>query len=161
MQHRPFECGLPRCPNGSTKSMRHTVTIVGMLALTLFSVVAGSFAPGDNVRQLIRGRMEELRARKRLTVEGASIAAVNLIPRFYGRRGFQPAWTKPGPASSLVEIVSHMDAEGLDPEDYYLSTLKKLLSQAEQPGGLDPAQQANFDVLLTESLIRLGYHLRF
>jgi murein L,D-transpeptidase YcbB/YkuD len=161
MQRRPFRRTLTRCPNGSTKSMRHTVTIAGMLALTLFSVVAGSFAQGDNVRQLIRGRTEELRARKRLTVEGASIAAVNLIPRFYERRGFQPAWTKPGRASSLVGIVSRMDSEGLDPEDYYLSTLKSLLSRAEQPGGLDPAQCADFDILLTESLIRLGYHLRF
>jgi L,D-transpeptidase YcbB len=105
--------------------------------------------------------MEELRARKRLTVEGAPIAAVNLIPRFYEQRGFQPAWTNPSRTSAFVQFISRMDAEGLDPEDYYYGTLKGLLTRAEQPGGLDPAQRADFDILLTESLIRLDYQLRF
>ena len=143
------------------EKMRHLVTIVGILALTVFARVPPIHAQGNQVDQLIRGRMEELRARKRLTVEGASIAAVNLIPRFYEQRGFQPAWTNPGRASAFVQFVSRMDAEGLDPEDYYYGTLKGLLTRAEQPGGLDPAQRADFDILLTESLIRLAYQLRF
>jgi len=56
---------------------------------------------------------------------------------------------------------------GLDPADYHLATLEQLMTQAGQAPaagaamGASPDLVAGLDILLTDSLARLGYHLRF
>src|SRR5262245_22741641 len=108
----------------------------------------------------LRYRIEQLRDDKRLSIEGVVIAATRLIPEFYERRGFQPAWTQPRAVDELLQLISRVDAEGLSPEDYHVQTIGRLRARTGNPGG-DSALRADLDILLTENLIRLGYHLRF
>jgi murein L,D-transpeptidase YcbB/YkuD len=103
--------------------------------------------------------VEQLREENRLSIEGAAIAATRLIPEFYERRGFKLAWIEPHAVDELVQVISRTDAEGLDPEDYHVRAIQSLRAKASQEG--DYSLRADLDVLLTESLIRLGYHLSF
>ena len=93
-----------------------------------------------------------------LFVAGHKIAAVTLLPELYTRRNYTPAWQDPGKREELIEIISHIEAEGLKPEDYLLSTLQDFQARDDL---LSDTERVDYDLLLTESLVRLGYHLRF
>jgi L,D-transpeptidase YcbB len=140
-------------------SMRFRTLLVTLVLLLLRSP-GQSVGQSSDVREQLRMRVEQLREENRLSIEGAAIAATRLIPEFYERRGFQPAWTEPRAVDELLQLISRMDSEGLDPEDYYVRAIQSLRARASRQKE-DYRLQADLDVLLTESLIRLGYHLSF
>ena len=61
----------------------------------------------------------------------------------------------------LLAAVEFSEEDGLRPVDYHFNELKLLQSEIEQSGSLPPERLAAFDLLLTDSLVRLGYHLMF
>jgi L,D-transpeptidase YcbB len=107
----------------------------------------------------LRSRIEQFHDGKGLTIEGAVIAATKLIPEFYERRGFERAWTQPRAVDELLQLISRVDAEGLNPDDYHAQAIGRLRARTGSPQGASAL--ADLDILLTESLIRLGYHRRF
>ena len=110
----------------------------------------------NNVAEALRSRIELLRSGQEVSVEGARIASRNLIPEFYERRGLRPAWTQPEQARALLELIEASIAHGLDPVDYHAAALRRL---AEAPAGV--ASVADRELLLTDALVRLAYHLHF
>ncbi len=102
----------------------------------------------------IRERVEQLRHTKRLEIDRAPIAAIHLIPAFYEARGFTRAWTRPERIEQFLELLATAPAEGLDPEDYHYSTLKRLQGSRTISAG-------DHDILLTDALTRYGYHHLF
>ena len=60
----------------------------------------------------------------------------------------------------LLAAIRTSELDGLDPSDYNLHTLESLLQQ-RQDGTADSKLAAGLDLLLTDSLVRLGYHLNF
>ena len=89
------------------------------------------------------------------SIGGQQIAATTVLPSFYAGREFQPAWLDQARFEELLQVLKGAADHGLDPEDYYYSTL------AGWPDDSDPMQLAARDVLSTEALIRFGYHLHF
>ncbi len=90
-----------------------------------------------------------------------SLAAVGLIPEIYERRGFEVAWTRQEQIDALLQAVEDSYAQGLDPADYHndqISTADKSIASGER---IAPTRRADIDLLLTDALARLGYHLRF
>jgi murein L,D-transpeptidase YcbB/YkuD len=61
----------------------------------------------------------------------------------------------------LITAIENIDSEGLDPTDYNPGTLRLLLERTAETGLANPQRSADLDLLLTDSLIRLGYHLAF
>src|SRR5262249_53449126 len=118
-------------------------------------------AAAQAVEELIRARVEELAATGVLDASGASIAARNLIPKLYSQRSFTPAWKSAQQIESLLEAVSDSYLEGLDPDDYHSDAVRAALAAFKSVDTLSPAQRADFDIMLTDSVFRLGYHLRF
>ncbi|TAN55458.1 MAG: hypothetical protein EPN19_03015 [Betaproteobacteria bacterium] len=110
----------------------------------------------DAAAEVLRTRIEQLRTGQEVSVEGARIASRNLIPEFYERRGLRPAWTRPEQAQALLAAVQASSAHGLDPADYHAAALRRL---AEAPA--HPANLADRELLYTDALIRLAYHLHF
>ncbi|HET7134083.1 MAG TPA: peptidoglycan-binding protein [Gammaproteobacteria bacterium] len=113
------------------------------------------------VAELIRMRVEQLTATGTLEAASAPIAARHLIPRLYEARGFEPAWKSPEQIESLLDVVERSDLEGLDPRDYHVDAVRAALAAFASVDALPPAARADYDVMLTDSVIRLGYHLRF
>jgi L,D-transpeptidase YcbB len=102
----------------------------------------------------LRSRIEQFHDGKGLTIEGAVIAATKLILEFYERRGFERAWTQPRAVEELLQLISRMDAEGLNPEDYHAQAIGRLRARAERAEA-NSTFRGDLDILLTESLIRL------
>jgi murein L,D-transpeptidase YcbB/YkuD len=104
------------------------------------------------VAEQLRTSIEELLFTGELSVDGATISAPSLLPEFYTRRDFAPAWT-PAAAAEWLDWLATIDAEGLRPDDYYLPSLTRTGSFGR--GGADR------DILLTASLLRAADDLRF
>ena len=56
-------------------------------------------------------------------------------------------------------ILIRIDDGGLRPNDYHYTILNQLRSRADSDTSSDPEPLADIAILLTDSLIRLGYHL--
>ena len=75
------------------------------------------------------------------------------------RRDFRPAWTNRKSIDDLLTAIRHIEEEGLDSRDYHLRAIERLKGQTEASS--NPVLRAELDVLLTDGLTRLGYHLLF
>lgn len=95
-----------------------------------------------------------------LAIRGQAIAATSVIADFYTRRGFAPAWADPRNVDDLLRAIVDSTDEGLSPADYHLATLAQMRPEMRQPQTTD-FERADFELLLTDAIVRLGYHLWF
>jgi murein L,D-transpeptidase YcbB/YkuD len=90
-----------------------------------------------------------------------------VLPSFYERRLYRPAWSDPrGPtrlADDLVDALRRADLEGLRSEDYHLAGIEALLAaaraDAQRGPALAPDRWAELDLLLTDAFLVYGAHL--
>jgi murein L,D-transpeptidase YcbB/YkuD len=113
------------------------------------------------VEEILRERTEQLRALKSLKIGEAHVTSALVVPDFYERRQFQQAWKRSAAVEELLHSIHDSEAEGLDPRDYHLSALERLRRELETTATPAPAASADFDILLTDALVRLTYHLIF
>src|SRR3989304_6805607 len=132
--------------------------ILFFAVLVNFSFVTSARAQMDPLQQIMESRMAQLQDTGSLTIDGNKIAAHTLIPELYTKRHFTLAWQDGSKRDELLGIISHIDSDGLNPEDYLFHSLLQYHAQENQLADTD---RVDFDILLTESLVRLGYHLRF
>ncbi len=116
---------------------------------------------GQEASDLIRTLVEELHATGSLTVLAEPVASRELLPRIYENREFAPAWNTLRQIDGLLEIIDESYREGLDPNDYHVEALRAARGTLADPASLAPRDRAELDILLTDSIVRLGYHLRF
>jgi len=129
--------------------------------LTATVVVAQPAIHAQEVDELIRARVEQLHATGMLEVDGVAIAARNLIPELYEARAFAPTWRTVAQVDSLLEVIEESYLEGLDPADYHVDAVRAARAAFLDIDDVPPAERAGLDIVLTDSVIRLGYHLRF
>jgi len=134
--------------------------IVIMILLGLIFSYAG-FAQADPVSTAIEDRIDEIWTTGRLNIGYASIASKRILPGLYERNDYQAIWKNPKNVHDLLSELGKIEEDGLNPEDYHLSTLLVLKLQLDEGDSLDPSILADYDILLTDSLIRLVYHLYF
>ena len=118
-------------------------------------------AAAQDVDEQIRMRVEELAATGMVEAAGAPIASRELIPRIYEARSFSPTWRSADQIDGLLQVIDDSFLEGLDPRDYHADQVRSARAAFADPAALSPADRASYDVMLTDSVIRLGYHLRF
>ena len=128
------------------------------------ALLVGALAPvgaePSSSRDLVRAAVEQMREAGGLEIGDASLAAISLLGELYRRRDFRLAWTRQDNVGALLRLLEESEAEGLDPQDYNFSTLQELRVLSAAPAS-DPTLLVGFDLLLTDSLARLAYHLRF
>ena len=132
----------------------HTAFLAAV-CLSLLVAPRASGQPSDAVRNAIRIHVENIRAGEPVTIAGASIASQEILPSLYETRGFQPAWSDQQNRADLLQAIDGVSLDGLDPREYHRAELDALLHSADT----SPQAVANLDVLLTDALVRLGYHL--
>ena len=79
-----------------------------------------------------------------------------VLPDFYEGRGFRPAWTGPATRADLLSALRASRDDGLDPRDYHLAAIDSLARLTPRP-----ESDADLDLLATDGIIHLAYHLRF
>jgi murein L,D-transpeptidase YcbB/YkuD len=117
-------------------------------------------AISDPVATAIAAELDTLMAAEVDSIQGTRIAFRDLLQDFYARRAFRPAWGDAQNAADLRRAVTGSAADGLNPADYFLPLLEDLARQASGPAAT-PTLLAQQDILQTEALLRLGYHLSF
>lgn len=129
-------------------------------ASLVLHVCAATADVTDPVAQAISAELDAVATAGTATVHGAGLAMTDLLQEFYARRQYRPAWTQPQVAAQLRKALADSYADGLDPADYYLPLLEELSAQAEKPAAA-ATLRGQYDLLMTEALLRLGYHLSF
>jgi murein L,D-transpeptidase YcbB/YkuD len=126
--------------------------------LILGPVFAGLVAAQPNAR--LQAKVEQIRTEGTLVIDGAQIAAADLVADFYEDRGFIPAWQDPARIEGLLRLVDAMAQYGLDPDDYHRRELRAM-DAADRQGRLGSDGRIDRDLLLTDSVVRVAYHALF
>jgi murein L,D-transpeptidase YcbB/YkuD len=114
----------------------------------------------DPVQEVLRERVEQIRLLGSVSVSDVATTSTELLPTFYERRDFRAAWTDRAAIDQLLVEVRGSREDGLEPADYHLAAIAGLLTEASRPGAPEHTR-AHLDLLLTDALIRLAYHLSF
>jgi murein L,D-transpeptidase YcbB/YkuD len=135
-------------------------------ATRLLFVLGILFSNGADVGQAatvedaIRNRVEAVGRGKPLRIANVEAAALKVLPQIYERRDFALTWTEARTIDDLLTAIRGIGEDGLDPADYHLDTLERLRAEVDANPS-DANLRADLDVLLTDSLTRLAYHLFF
>ncbi|HSM00810.1 MAG TPA: peptidoglycan-binding protein, partial [Candidatus Limnocylindria bacterium] len=121
----------------------------------------------ETVGSRLRAKIESDRGLSQFSCRQEILCGSSVIPVFYRRRGFVPAWSKEdGPlpqADSLIATIRESKREGLNPHDYHLDTIEFLLSDRKEKRvaktPIDPEKEADLDLLLTDAFLLYGSHL--
>ena len=138
------------------------VTLCAGVVLSIHCMAPRAEAQADAaIREVLRSRVEALRETGRLDVRGSRLASVIVLPDFYERRAFRRAWVESRTIDQLVRAIGQSAADGLDPGDYHQALLERLRGEVAASGQSDSVLLAEYDLVLTDALVRLGYHLMF
>ena len=148
-------------PGIGTELMRPPTRFVVACVFIPLLIVNWAVAQENPAVEIIRSKVEQLEATGELTVRGQEIASRTVLPDIYEAHGFRPAWTDPQNVEGLLHAVTGIEEDGLDPGDYHLGVLRELFAEERAGETPDPVLSADLDLLLTDSLVRLGYHLSF
>ncbi|MEE9547853.1 MAG: L,D-transpeptidase family protein [Nitrosomonadaceae bacterium] len=131
------------------------------LHLFIITILCLSFSQVNQAaaeeKSQIRSWVERIKSGNCAKDKDCPISSVILLPELYKKYSYQPIWTNPGSVRQLVDAIKDSYHDGLTPEDYHLSLIQQL--QKALVAKPDPAKRAKLDVVLTDSLVRLGYHL--
>jgi len=121
----------------------------------------------DTLNDLLRHRIETAGIPARLAIRGELIHASVMLPLFYERRLYVPAWcgvNGPLPyVDDFVQAVREADLEGLTAADYHLerieAALKTVRRNPSTGKSFNPRQLVDLDLLLTDAFLIYGSHL--
>lgn len=131
----------------------------GILVLALIVMPGATIAADSPSAQgLLRERIDQLKAHEAPTLGGARIAAMPFLESFYRYREFNLAWTDDDNRDALLAAVAASPDDGLNPEDFHVSTIQQFVDRATANPD-DQSLQADLDLILTDALARLGYQL--
>ncbi len=134
-----------------------------VLALLVVMFEAGA-APARNmsggVADYILKRCEYLEQFRKVPVCSTCVASQITIPKFYMDRNYTPAWTSEKLVKQMVEAIKDSYGHGLNPEDYHLSAIRGLRKKIREAQA-KAHDIADLDVLLTDALLRLSFHLYY
>jgi murein L,D-transpeptidase YcbB/YkuD len=132
----------------------------GAWIVLLLVMAAPQRAPADTP-ELLQAHLERLAGGADLRVGEDDVAAGTVLPLMYERAGYRTLWNDPGVVDQLLVAVDSAYEDGLDPNDYHLPSLVRRREALEAGGALDAATRAEWDLLLSDALVRLELHLRF
>ncbi len=86
------------------------------------------------------------------------ISALEILKSFYHKNNYQLTWKDQSMIETLRRTIEAAEDLGLSPEDYHLAAIQNRID-----GRLNKTdeQQAQLDIILSDSLVRLVYHLTY
>ncbi len=142
--------------------MKIRLVIMFLTLVILNPMIVSLSCAGDKpANVIIEERIDELRTTGRLSIGYADIGSKNWLPDLYERNDFQLLWQDPRNVKDLLNEIGSIAEDGLNPEDYHLSQLLVLKLRLDESKSSDPSLMSDYDILLTDSLVRLCYHLQF
>lgn len=109
---------------------------------------------------LLRGTVESIREADSPVLGGVPLWSGAVLAELYRSRDYELAWTRGAVLNALLEAVEGSPADGLDPADFDVATVRKL-SGAGVLDGLGRAERLAADIALSDILLRYVHHVRF
>ena len=131
-----------------------------LLFLLPFSVFS---KPLDNSHfsELMKLRLNgDQQTKNSLTIDGENLLGVNAIKRIYQLNDYGPLWNEETSKQLFSEINEAVALDGLRKQDYTLPGIESMIN-GQQLIDLDTKNRVERELALTESFLRLNYHLRF
>lgn len=111
-----------------------------------------AYAQSDSTSEQIRKASEHLRLGNQVVIRGEKVHCKTLLPEFYQRNVFQPAWDKSDKVA-LLKVLSDTELDGLHPADYHYALLDSL-----RPVMKSPEERAELDMLFTDAFLLYASH---
>ena len=135
--------------------MMKTQKIIALLMMNVLIVFSVHAQKNEEVRQLIKQRVEAGIDNKSVAASGIVLFSQNELPKFYKNRAYIPAWDDEKNVNDLMVSLRYSYLEGLTPGDYHLEKIDSLKNIKE----LNTEEQADLDMLLTDALLMYASHL--
>jgi murein L,D-transpeptidase YcbB/YkuD len=118
----------------------------------------------DPLAEAIRERVDYLRYEtehdhRDLVVRGARVVLGDTLARYYESQQFQAKWRDPARLDLLIAALAELRDDGLDPADYHVAALQAFRTDQRATTSLPPMEQADLDMLATDSMMLALYHL--
>ena len=130
-----------------------------LLVMLFTPVTTVASSADDALREQIRERVSCLRAENGLDIADREIASARVLPALYEKFDYRLLWTNSQSVSQLFAVLDSIQEDGLDPVDYHGPLLTQMKGRIENGSQNSPSVLADFDLFMTDSLIRLVYHL--
>lgn len=137
-----------------------------LLALIFAPNITASASIFDQVRELLRNRIELRAIHADISVGTERLYSQKVLPEFYTERIYRPVWIsdqglEPG-VFELLESIRESYIEGLNPYDYHLAQIEMhidtVMLRKHKGGHLEPGQLVDLELLLTDAFLILGSH---
>jgi murein L,D-transpeptidase YcbB/YkuD len=135
------------------------IVLIGCVQTIL--ITGAALAADDKITEIIKNKVGQISATQTLKIDDVQIASITVLPELYENNGLQRLWTNSQNVEDLIDTIRTIDEDGLRPDDYHFTKIEELRSRIGSGSPSDPTLLADFDILLTDSLIRLAYHLVF
>ena len=102
----------------------------------------------EEIQKNIRAAIEQMTQAEKLKIGDVWIAAIAILPEFYERRQFKPAWTAVDKIDDLMRAIDDIEMDGLIPDDYHRRQLREMSQKIELQSPPEPQLLAYRDLLL-------------
>lgn len=140
------------------KKLQQSILFSILLFVSSCSIYADT-SQTTRAAEVMQKKLMDFKFSREEGIDNAQVASKSLLPDFYLSRGYSPAW-HPVAVAKYMETVRRVDEHGLNPSDYHYDLLRDMLRMSALEN-MDSETRVDLDILLTDSLIRLGYHLIF
>lgn len=142
-------------------SMKFTRLFSVWRSIVFLGLLLGLSASGHGAwlvpQEQLRFRVENLQTTPTPdTIQGERFSAAAALQRFYTGRGFTPVWSliDRRRIGGLLEAIEESLRHGLDPADYHLQAIRKLLSANSE----DAASVVDLELLASDAWLMLASH---
>lgn len=136
------------------------LSIVLIIVLAL-SAAAPAMSNTSDPREALLLEIENVVQSEMPYLGDGSVASGELLSSIYELRNYRYAWTKPEKVDELLATIRATPTVGLRPVDYNLDAVEEAKQRLFSGGTVPAEQRAQIELLLTDALIRLGYHNLF
>lgn len=133
------------------------------LLLCAWMLLVGSLALAatptqEATAQMLRERFEHLPAARLGVTRIHNLQLDQAVTLFYARRDFAPAWLSAKNVAALLQEITDLYQDGLNPEDYRYTALQNLYVRV-QSAPEDAKLRTEFDIAATSAYLRALSHL--
>jgi murein L,D-transpeptidase YcbB/YkuD len=162
-----WEVGLSLLHRGITFKWLILLSIVTALLVHTNKDCGAIQSLSEEVREKLLNRINKASDPLRITVRGDLIRSPIALSRFYERGDYRSAWCDGnGPlprVNELVTLIQNANLEGLNPTDYHLTVIRKILAKTfrkqTRKKPLNVAELTDLEFLLTDGFLLFASHL--
>ncbi|TVS13235.1 MAG: peptidoglycan-binding protein [Wenzhouxiangella sp.] len=143
------------------KPVMHRFACAFVLGVGLLCAGGAAWAEVE-LREHLRQRLEAVHSDSPLVAAGSDLGSAELLHALYQQRAWRPIWfdAEGRPSAMQAQLLAAVDRaadHGLNPAHYHRGVLEELL--AEQVGSADRRMLADIELLASDGLLSLAYHL--